>query len=91
MQVLRKFTTHDLLHELAERVAGSDFHRIDLNGSLQDIPAGVHHVFFETNNVAKVVVEKSPDLGKLRTLIIKERYTEYTDRMQPTDDLEKSL
>jgi len=101
MQVQREFsnnevfTTHDLLHELAERVARSDFHRIDLNGSPKDIPAGVRHVFIETNNGAKVLaekildlgkLEKSLDLGKLRTLIIKERCTEDMDRTQPKDE-----
>jgi len=88
MQVQRKFTTHDLLHELAERVAGSDFHRIDLNGSPKDIPAGVRHVFIGTNNGAKVVVEKNLDFRNLRTLIIKERYTGTDRTTQPMDDLE---
>jgi hypothetical protein len=93
MQVQREFsnnevfTTHDLLHELAERVARSDFHRIDLNGLPKDIPAGVRHVFIETNNGAKVA-KKILDLGKLRTLIIKERCT-YEDRKQPMDDLKE--
>ena len=82
------FRIHDLLHELAEMVAGSDFHRIDLNGSPKDIPAGVRHVFIETDNGAKVIAEKNLDLGKLRTLIIKDFCT-CTDRMQPMDNLEK--
>ncbi|XP_039823557.1 putative disease resistance protein RGA3 isoform X3 [Panicum virgatum] len=89
MQVQRKFTTHDLLHELAERVAGSDFHRIDLNGSPKDIPAGVRHVFIGANNGAKVVVEKNLDFRNLRTLIIKERYTGTDRTTQPMDDLEE--
>ncbi|KAG2564129.1 hypothetical protein PVAP13_8KG387600 [Panicum virgatum] len=82
-------TIHDLLHELAETVAGSDFLRIDLNGSPKDIPAGVRHVFIETNNGAKVLAEKNQDLGKLRTLIIKEHWKEGTDRKQPMDELEE--
>ncbi|XP_039823564.1 putative disease resistance protein RGA3 isoform X2 [Panicum virgatum] len=95
MQVQRKFsgtelfTTHDLLHELAERVAGSDFHRINLNGSPKDIPAGVRHVFIGTNNGAKVVVEKNLDFRNLRTLIIEERYTGTDRTTQPMDDLEE--
>jgi hypothetical protein len=56
-----------------------------LNGSLQDIPVGVRHVFIETNNAAKVA-EKIMDMGNLCTLIIKERCT-YMDRMQPMHDL----
>ncbi|PVH34618.1 hypothetical protein PAHAL_8G260000 [Panicum hallii] len=85
-----EFTSHDLLHELAERLAGSDFHRIDSSCPPKDIPLGVRHVFVETNNAAKVA-ELSLDLGTLRTLIIKEHCTEDTDRMQPMDmdDLEK--
>ncbi|KAG2564132.1 hypothetical protein PVAP13_8KG387615 [Panicum virgatum] len=83
------FTIHDLLHELAETVAGSDFLRIDLNGSPKDIPAGVRHVFIETNNGAKVLAEKNQDLGKLRTLIIKEHWKVGTDRKQPMDELEE--
>jgi hypothetical protein len=73
---------------LAERVAGNDSHRIDLNGLPEDIPAGVRHVFIETNNVAKVVAWKNLDLVNLRTLIIKVHYTD-TDRMQLTDDLKE--
>ncbi|CAN6226718.1 unnamed protein product [Urochloa humidicola] len=68
-----KFTIHDLLHELAERVAGSDFHRIDLDWSPKDIPQGVRHVFIETKNVAEIA-ENCLDLGNLRTLIIKEHW-----------------
>ncbi|CAN6226709.1 unnamed protein product [Urochloa humidicola] len=75
------FTIHDLLHELAERVAGRDFHRVDLNGSPKDIPPGVHHVFIETNNGAEIT-ENYLELGNLRTLIIKAPCT-VTDIMQP--------
>ncbi|CAN6226707.1 unnamed protein product [Urochloa humidicola] len=90
MQVQRRilgteeFTIHDLLHELAERVAGCDFHRIDLDWSPKDIPQGVRHVFIETKNVAEIA-ENYLHLGNLRTLIIKEHLTG-TDR---NHDLEK--
>ncbi|CAL4991095.1 unnamed protein product [Urochloa decumbens] len=80
-----KFTIHDLLHELAERVAGCDFHRIGLDWSPKDIPQGVRHVFIETNNVAEIA-ENYLDLGNLRTLIIKEEHLTDTDR---NHDLEK--
>jgi len=83
------FRIHDLLHKLAEMIAGSDFHRIDLNGSPKDIPAGVRHVFIETDNGAKVIAEKNLYLGKLRTLIIKEHWKVGTDRKQPMDELEE--
>ncbi|CAO2145107.1 unnamed protein product [Urochloa humidicola] len=78
------FTIHDLLHELAERVAGCDFHRIDLDWSPKDIPQVVRHVFIETKNVAEIA-ENYLVLGNLRTLIIKEHWTA-TDR---NHDLEK--
>jgi len=80
-------TIHDLLHELAERVAGSDFCRIDLNGSPKDIPAGVRHVFIDTNNGANVALI-SMDLRNLRTLIIKEHHTD-RNGTQPMDDLKE--
>ncbi|CAL4991119.1 unnamed protein product [Urochloa decumbens] len=78
---------HDLLHELAVRVAGCDFHRIDLDWSPKDIPQGVRHVFIETNNVAEIA-ENYLDLGNLRTLIIKEEHLTDTDR---NHDLEKDF
>ncbi|CAL4991114.1 unnamed protein product [Urochloa decumbens] len=66
-----QFTIHDLLHELAERVAGGDFFRMDVNCSPKDIPHEVRHLFIETNNRAEVT-EKILDLGNLRTLVIVE-------------------
>jgi hypothetical protein len=50
------FTIHDLLHELAKRVSGSDFFRIGLNGLFpKDIPRGVHiySLRVETYNAAE--------------------------------------
>ncbi|CAO2206764.1 unnamed protein product [Urochloa humidicola] len=66
-----QFTIHDLLHELAERVAGADFFRIDANGLPKDIPTEVRHLFIETYNRAEIT-EKLLGLGNLRTLILEE-------------------
>ncbi|KAJ1277001.1 hypothetical protein BS78_05G260700 [Paspalum vaginatum] len=66
-----QFRIHDLLHELAERVAGSDFFRIDANVSPKDIPAEVRHLFIEAYD-GKDVTEKILELGNLRTLILEE-------------------
>ncbi|CAL4991112.1 unnamed protein product [Urochloa decumbens] len=93
-----EFTIHDLVHELAERVAGSDyFHRIYLNGSPKDIPPEVHHVFVETNN-GPGIAENCPSLGNLRTLIIQLHCTDtvHTDIMElepmkRNHDLEKAF
>ncbi|XP_066340948.1 uncharacterized protein [Miscanthus floridulus] len=62
-------TIHDLVHELADRVGGSDFYRIVWNDSPQDIPPEVRHLFVGTNNRADIT-EKILDLVNLRTLII---------------------
>jgi hypothetical protein len=83
-------TIHDLLHDLAERVSGSEFYRIVLNGSPKDIPRGVHHLFIETNNGAEMF-EKIVDLENLRTLIIKETYAEPMETIKNKHDLEKVL
>ncbi|KAJ1254550.1 hypothetical protein BS78_K034800 [Paspalum vaginatum] len=89
-----KFTIHDLLHELAERAAGSDFFRIDdLSGlPAKDILLGVRHLFVGSQNVAQAAqtVEKNLDLGNLRTLIIDETNTS-TNRKQRRHDLEKTF
>ncbi|WVZ49516.1 LOW QUALITY PROTEIN: hypothetical protein U9M48_000865 [Paspalum notatum var. saurae] len=58
------FRIHDLLHELAEGVAGSDFSRIDVRGSPKDIPT-------ETYDRTEVT-EKILELENLRTLILEE-------------------
>ncbi|CAL4991099.1 unnamed protein product [Urochloa decumbens] len=82
------FTIHDLLHELAERVAGNDFHRIDLNGSLNEFLPGVRHVFIDTSNGPEIP-EKYLDFENLRTLIIKEHWTD-TDRLQPMEVMKRN-
>ncbi|XP_066340411.1 putative disease resistance protein RGA4 [Miscanthus floridulus] len=87
------FTIHDLLHELAERVSGSEFYRIVSNGSPKEIPRGVHHLFIETNNGSEIV-EKILDMGNLRTLIIQEprgTMRKYHDLVKVTDRLFMSL
>ncbi|KAJ1277030.1 hypothetical protein BS78_05G262900 [Paspalum vaginatum] len=66
-----QFRIHDLLHELAERVAGSDFSRIDVHGSPKDIPTEVRHLFIETYDRTEVI-EKILKLENLRTLILEE-------------------
>ncbi|CAO1940413.1 unnamed protein product [Urochloa humidicola] len=81
---IETFTIHDLLHELAERVARCDFHRIDLDWSPKDIPQGVRHVFIDTSKGPEIA-EKYLDLENLRTLIIEENWTD-TDR---NHDIEK--
>ncbi|KAF8772832.1 hypothetical protein HU200_005216 [Digitaria exilis] len=66
-----QFKIHDLLHELAERVAGTDFLRIDANGLPNDIPTEVRHLFIETYDKAEIT-EKLLGLGNLHTLILEE-------------------
>ncbi|XP_066338594.1 disease resistance protein RGA2-like [Miscanthus floridulus] len=87
------FTIHDLLHELAERVSGSEFYRIVSNGSPKEIPRGVHHLFIETN-IGSEIVDKILDMGNLRTLIIQEDWVtmrKYHDLVKVTDRLFMSL
>ncbi|TVU23483.1 hypothetical protein EJB05_25852, partial [Eragrostis curvula] len=69
------FTIHDLLHELAERVAGSDYFRIDVNGfdPRSGISPEVCHLFIQTYDTADTI-GKIPELENLRTLIIEEEF-----------------
>uniref|UniRef100_A0A0D9XVA9 AAA+ ATPase domain-containing protein n=1 Tax=Leersia perrieri TaxID=77586 RepID=A0A0D9XVA9_9ORYZ len=62
------FTIHDLLHDLAEKVAGSDCFRIH-KGWTGVIPRDVHHVFIE-NYDENMVTERILEMESLRTLII---------------------
>jgi hypothetical protein len=71
-----------------QRVSGSEFYRIGLNGLPKDIPRGVHHLFIKTNTVTEMV-EKILDLGNLRTLIIDEDH--YPKRVERNHELEKVL
>ncbi|KAL6654648.1 hypothetical protein ACP70R_008113 [Stipagrostis hirtigluma subsp. patula] len=74
------FTIHDLLHKLAERVAGSDFFRIDVHGLPRDIPTEVHHLFIQTYLRAEIA-KKILELGNLRTLIIEGQYDTNPDEI----------
>ncbi|KAJ1276970.1 hypothetical protein BS78_05G257800 [Paspalum vaginatum] len=88
-----EFTIHDLLHNLAEIVAGSDYFRIDGLSVLpaKDIPRGVCHLFIGSNNAAQdaqTAAEKNLDLGNLRTLVIDETYSRSTNGEQRRHDLD---
>ncbi|KAF7004899.1 hypothetical protein CFC21_020067 [Triticum aestivum] len=69
------YLVHDLLHDLAEAVAGSDCFRIDNNTSQKgggwtgDVPRDVRHLFVQSYD-ATLITEKILELGKLHTLII---------------------
>ena len=69
------FTIHDLLHDLVNKVAGSDYFRIENKrghrgeGWKGDLPRDVRHLFVETYN-AELITEKVLGLENLRTLII---------------------
>ncbi|KAJ1276995.1 hypothetical protein BS78_05G260100 [Paspalum vaginatum] len=85
---IEEITIHDLLHELAERVAGSGFFRID---DLSVFPAkDVRHLFIGSVDAAQVAetAEKNLDLGNLRTLIIDDTNTS-TNGERRRHDLEK--
>ncbi|KAL6908173.1 hypothetical protein ACP4OV_002343 [Aristida adscensionis] len=64
-----RFTIHGLLHLFAERVAGGDFFRIDVNVSQKDIPPEVCHLFIKIPYGVEIK-EKILDMENLRTLII---------------------
>ncbi|WVZ49523.1 hypothetical protein U9M48_000872 [Paspalum notatum var. saurae] len=87
------YTFHDLLHELAERVAGSDFFRIDdwMGLPVKDIPPSVQHIFIWSTNAAQgaEAAEKDLNLGNLCTLIIEEPCADGPYRKQRMHDLEK--
>uniref|UniRef100_A0A0E0MI69 Uncharacterized protein n=1 Tax=Oryza punctata TaxID=4537 RepID=A0A0E0MI69_ORYPU len=62
------FTVHDLLHDLAEKVAGSDCFRIqqDWTGVL---PTNVRHLFIEAYDET-IITERILEIESLRTLVI---------------------
>ncbi|KQK02211.1 hypothetical protein BRADI_3g61040v3 [Brachypodium distachyon] len=78
------YLVHDMLHDLADSVAGSDCFRIE-NGSIWsklregkgqrregwrgDVPRDVHHLFVQ-NYDGELITEKILQLENLRTLII---------------------
>ncbi|TVU23964.1 hypothetical protein EJB05_26356, partial [Eragrostis curvula] len=61
------FTIHDLMHDLAERVAGGDCFRIE-KGMEARIPRDVRHLFIESYDIE--VFEHILKLENLRTLLI---------------------
>ncbi|XP_048559957.1 putative disease resistance RPP13-like protein 1 isoform X2 [Triticum urartu] len=63
------YLMHDLMYDLAERIAGHDCFRIE-DGWTGEIPPGVRHLFIDTYNGEKLAM-KIFQLENLRTLIIK--------------------
>ncbi|XP_071679305.1 putative disease resistance protein RGA4 [Lolium perenne] len=69
------YLVHDLLHDLAEKAAGSDCFRIENSWKLQgkcpavEVPPNIRHIFIETYN-EELVIKKICQLDNLRTLII---------------------
>uniref|UniRef100_A0A287ELD5 NBS-LRR resistance-like protein n=1 Tax=Hordeum vulgare subsp. vulgare TaxID=112509 RepID=A0A287ELD5_HORVV len=82
------FTIHDLLHDLSNKVAGTDFFRIEnerghrREGWLGDVPQDVRHLFVEKYN-AELITKKVLGLENLRTLIINvvERHTPVEEKV----------
>nr|UBY07404.1 NBS-LRR disease resistance protein [Dasypyrum villosum] len=62
------FTIHDLLCDLAEKVAGRDCFRIE-KGFTEEVPQDVRYLFVGTYDT-KILAENISGLQKLRTLII---------------------
>ncbi|XP_037472195.1 putative disease resistance protein RGA3 [Triticum dicoccoides] len=69
------FTIHDLLHDLVNKVAGSDYFRIENErghrgeGWKGDVPRDVRHLFVQ-NYDGELITNKILGLENLRTLII---------------------
>ncbi|XP_052137452.1 putative disease resistance protein RGA3 [Oryza glaberrima] len=63
------FTVHDLLHDLAEKVAGSDCFRIEKGLQGVIIPPGVRHLSIETFD-KEMITEKISEMENLHSLII---------------------
>lgn len=72
------YLVHDLMHDLAEKAAGSDCFRIE-NGLRTKIPHDVRHLFVAN---AAMVTEEIFNLENLRTLIIDD-----TERDTPVNKL----
>ncbi|KAB8116074.1 hypothetical protein EE612_057030 [Oryza sativa] len=68
------FTVHDLLHDLAEKVARNDCFKVE-NGWTGDLPGDVRHLYIESYNKT-MITEKVLKMGNLRTLIIYSGNTE---------------
>lgn len=69
------FTIHDLLHDLVNKIAGTDCFKIEnerghrREGWTEDVPRDVRHLFIEKYN-AELITKKILGLENLRTLII---------------------
>ncbi|XP_052136298.1 putative disease resistance protein RGA3 isoform X2 [Oryza glaberrima] len=62
------FTVHDLLHDLAEKVAGSDCFRIQQDWA-GVFPRNVRHLFIEAYDET-IITERILEMENLRTLVI---------------------
>jgi hypothetical protein len=84
------FTIHDLLHELAERVSGSECFRVVSNSSPKHIPQEVRHLFVGTGTDSRAAIAKKIlGLVNLRTLIIVEEYSENKRKTFAAEDDEE--
>lgn len=63
------FTVHDLLHDLAEKVAGNDCYRIQRGWAGGLLPQDVRHLYIKSYDNT-VITERILKLENLRTLII---------------------
>jgi Leucine-rich repeat (LRR) protein len=72
------YTVHDLLHDLAGRVAGSDCFTIEKDMVDHQIPQDVRHLFIDSNNLGKKLIEQIVKLDSLRTLLMSSSGTKIT-------------
>jgi hypothetical protein len=72
------YTVHDLLHDLAGRVAGSDCFTIEKDMVDHQIPQDVRHLFIDSNNLGKKLIEQIVKLDSLRTLLMSSPGTRIT-------------
>uniref|UniRef100_A0A0E0KM59 NB-ARC domain-containing protein n=1 Tax=Oryza punctata TaxID=4537 RepID=A0A0E0KM59_ORYPU len=60
---------HDLLHDLAVRISGTDCFRVEDGDQMKEFPPDVHHLFVSSYDPMKLI-EQICKLKRLRTLII---------------------
>lgn len=77
------FIIHDLLHDLAERVAGSDCFRLS-KGMVGQIPQDVRHVFIESYDRI-LFTDQILKLGTLRTLFMMPSMSDDSDGVAAED------